>query len=81
MDTSGNSEILPRSLVLSDAPKNEFEDAAKDPPRGNLRVEFWQFLKHNKKWWLLPIIVTLLLLALIVWLSSTAAAPFIYTLF
>jgi len=43
--------------------------------------EFWDFLRHNKKWWLLPIVVVLLLVGVLVVLSSTAAAPFIYTLF
>ena len=36
---------------------------------------------HNKKWWLLPIILILLALSLLVALSSTAVAPFIYTVF
>lgn len=49
--------------------------------RGNILSEFWDFLKHNKKWWLLPILVVLLLLALIVILGGTAVAPFIYPLF
>ena len=44
-------------------------------------AEFWGFLRHNKKMWLLPLIIVLLLLAGLVMLSSTAAAPFIYTLF
>lgn len=45
-------------------------------------LEFWQFLKVNKKWWLIPIIISLLLLgALIVFAEGSAMAPFIYTLF
>ena len=44
-------------------------------------AELWDFLRHNKKWWLLPIIVVLLLLGLLVMLSGTAIAPFIYPLF
>jgi hypothetical protein len=43
-------------------------------------AEFWDFLIHNKKWWLTPIILVLLLLGLLILLSGTAAAPFIYTL-
>ena len=35
---------------------------------------------HNKKWWLTPIILTLLLIGVLVVLSGTAVAPFIYTL-
>jgi hypothetical protein len=66
---------------MSENPKTSFEDEAKKPPRSGLLFEFWQFLKQNKKWWLIPIVVTLLLLAVLIWLSGTAAAPFIYTLF
>lgn len=43
--------------------------------------EFADFLRSNKKWWLTPIILALLLVGVLVILSSTAAAPFIYTLF
>ena len=49
--------------------------------RNSLATEFWGFLKHNKKWWLLPIIIVLLIMGLIVLLSGTAIAPFIYPLF
>lgn len=49
--------------------------------RISLLGEFWDFLKHNKKWWLLPIILILLGLGVVVLLSSSAVAPFIYTLF
>jgi hypothetical protein len=45
-----------------------------------LAAEFWDFLIHNKKWWLTPIILVLLLMGVLVMLSGTAAAPFIYTL-
>ena len=49
--------------------------------RQGLASEFFDFLKHNKKWWLLPIIVVVLALGALVFLSGTGAAPFIYTLF
>jgi hypothetical protein len=39
------------------------------------------FLKTSKKWWLLPIVVVLVVFGVLVFLSGTAAAPFIYTLF
>ncbi len=67
---------------MPEAPKdtNEFKEAA-NAARTGLLVEFWDFLKHNKKWWLLPIVVMMLLVGVLVMLSSTAAAPFIYTLF
>ena len=43
--------------------------------------ELWHFLKNNKKWWLTPVVVILLLVGILVVLGSSAAAPFIYTLF
>jgi hypothetical protein len=58
---------------------SEFERAGRRG--GNLVVEFWDFLKHNKKWWLLPLLLIILAQALIVLLASTGAAPFIYPLF
>jgi hypothetical protein len=42
---------------------------------------FLAFLSSNKKWWLLPPLVVLLLLGILLSLSSTVVAPFIYTLF
>ena len=46
-----------------------------------LIAEYKDFLLHNKKWWMIPIIVALLLVGVLVILGSSAAAPFIYTLF
>ena len=60
--------------------KNDFEREAEGEQIGIL-AEFWDFLKHNKKWWLIPIIVALLLVGVLIILGSTTAAPFIYTLF
>jgi competence protein ComGC len=48
----------------------------------SLISEFWEFMKHRKKYWLLPIIIVLLLMsALIVFTESSVIAPFIYALF
>ncbi len=45
-------------------------------------AQYFEFLRHNKKWWLLPIVLLLVLLgALIVLTQTSALAPFIYTLF
>jgi hypothetical protein len=60
--------------------KHEFEQLAQQK-RTSLVGEFIEFLKHNKKWWLLPILLILLGLGLLVLLSSSAVAPFIYPLF
>ena len=49
--------------------------------RTGVLLEFWDYLIDNKKWWLLPILIVLLLFGMLVFLSSSAAAPFIYTLF
>lgn len=48
----------------------------------DLLKDLWNFMKDRKKWWLSPIIIVLLLIgALIALGSSSALAPFIYTLF
>jgi hypothetical protein len=54
---------------------------ARNERQGNVVTEFWYFLSQTKKWWLLPIVVILLAFGLLMALSGTAAAPFIYTLF
>jgi Family of unknown function (DUF5989) len=43
--------------------------------------ELVDFLLHNKAWWITPIVVVLLLVGLLIILSGTGAAPFIYPLF
>lgn len=59
---------------------NDFDREAQAPRPGLLR-EFWEFLKHNKKWWLLPILVVVLLVGAALILGGTGLAPFIYTMF
>jgi len=66
---------------MSQQPPTEFERAAARHAEVGLLREFWFFLRHNKKWWLLPILLAILLLGVLVLLSGTGAAPFIYTLF
>ncbi len=66
---------------MGEEPKNEFENLPAETPRAGILGEFWDFLKHNKKWWLLPILVALLLFGLLILLAGTGAAPFIYPLF
>ena len=65
---------------MSEQKKNDFEQLARQK-RSSLVGEFIDFLKHNKKWWLLPILIILLGMGLLVLLSSSAVAPFIYPLF
>ena len=66
---------------MSDKPISDFEKAALAQDQSNLLRDLWDFVRNNKKWWLLPILVVLLLFGVLVLLSGTAAAPFIYTLF
>ena len=60
---------------------NDFEKAARTQAETGFVGELWGFLRENKKWWLLPIFIVLLLLGLLILLSGTGLAPFIYTLF
>ncbi|MCC6419603.1 MAG: hypothetical protein IT429_15320 [Gemmataceae bacterium] len=62
-------------------PSDEFQRLAAEESGRTLVGELWYFLGQNKKWWLLPVLVVLLLFGVLFALSSSAAAPFIYTLF
>jgi Family of unknown function (DUF5989) len=67
---------------MSHRPTDDFEKASAERTQDiGIVAEFFDFLKYNKKWWLLPIVAVLFLLGLFIVLSTTAAAPFIYTLF
>ena len=67
----------------TDEPENQpaadFASHAEQAQPGIL-AEFWDFFIHNKKWWITPIIVVLLLMGLLILLSGTSVAPFIYTI-
>ena len=60
---------------------DKFEQLANSRQKSNIFTELWMFLSQTKKWWLLPIVVILIAFGVLVALSGTAAAPFIYTLF
>lgn len=66
---------------MSNEQETEFERAAARHSRSNLCSDLWYFLREQRKWWLMPIVLVLLLLGLVMVLSTTGAAPFIYTLF
>jgi hypothetical protein len=66
---------------MKEQQQSDFEKAATEPQRGGFLRELWGFLAQNKKWWLVPILIMLLILGLLVILSGTGLAPFIYTLF
>lgn len=67
-------------MTMSSPADSDFEKAAQQAPT-SLFGEFWTFLRQNKKWWLLPILLVLLLFGVLIMVSGTAIAPFIYTLF
>jgi hypothetical protein len=66
---------------MAEEPKDDLEKQARNQLRDNLFVDFLYFLAHNKKWWLVPILIIFLLLGLLMFLSTSAVAPFIYPFF
>jgi hypothetical protein len=58
----------------------DLDRAARAGGRG-MGAEIWYFLRQTRKWWLLPVIAVFVLFGILMLLSTTAAAPFIYTLF
>ncbi|HEY2415963.1 MAG TPA: DUF5989 family protein [Pirellulaceae bacterium] len=66
---------------MSDKSQNDDFNRAARGQTPSLLGEFLDFLRHNKKWWLLPILIVLLLFGVLIFLSGTGVAPFIYTLY
>jgi Family of unknown function (DUF5989) len=60
--------------------QTEFEKSGKQKDIG-LFGEFVGMMKQNKKYWLIPLVLILILFGVLIILGSSAAAPFIYTLF
>jgi hypothetical protein len=65
---------------MQDDKRTEFEKSGEQKDVG-LFGEFVAMLRQNKKYWLIPLVMVLILFAVLIILGSTAAAPFIYTLF
>lgn len=66
---------------MTDEPSSELERiAGQEKGRGVWR-DLLAFLWQNKSWWLMPVVLALALLGVMIVMSGTAAAPFIYTLF
>ena len=63
---------------MSEKKQSEFEKAAAERPRAGFVIELWGFMRENKKWWLMPLIIALLIFAVLIFLSGTGVAPFIY---
>jgi hypothetical protein len=59
----------------------DFDELARRGRKRTVVGELWAMLLERKKYWLMPVVLVLLLLGVLVFLSGTAAAPFIYTLF
>jgi hypothetical protein len=66
---------------LKKPPAADSLDELASTSQPGLAAELWDFLKHNKKWWLVPILLVLGLFGILMVLASSAAAPFIYTMF
>ena len=64
----------------TDEDKTEFEAAGEQKPLSIVQ-EFSLFITENRKWWLLPILSALALMGMLIALSATGVAPFIYSLF
>ena len=60
--------------------QNEFEQAGNEKPL-SLIEEFLVFIRENKQWWLIPILLIFGLIGILVTLSATGVAPFIYPAF
>jgi hypothetical protein len=67
-------------MSKDDRNSEKFRQEASRPQAGLLR-EFWEFLKHNKKWWLAPILIVILVIGLLVVLSGSGVGAFMYTIF
>ena len=61
--------------------RNDFEQIARSRRESTFLGELWDLMCQQRKYWLLPIVAVLLVFGLLVFLSGTAVAPFIYTLF
>lgn len=57
-----------------------FDELARES-EPSLVAELFDFLVHNKKWWLAPILIMLALFGILIALTTTSVAPFLYTLF
>lgn len=82
-DTSESSTPESNTSESAEPTKDDavsFAQAAEEEQPGLLR-EFVEFLVESKAWWLTPIIIVLLLVGLLVVLSGSQVAPFIYPIF
>ena len=71
---------MPKSQHDVASTPNTFAEQYTQPRRGVIR-ELGDFLIATRKWWLIPVFVALAIAGMLIALGSTAAAPFIYTIF
>jgi hypothetical protein len=81
IEKAQENNTAPRQPTRSAGGPTEFERSAADVRGSGLLSELFLFFRHNKKWWMAPVVLILLALGALLILSSSAVAPFIYTLF
>jgi hypothetical protein len=77
MTTNKDAETTSES---ADGKASSFANLAKEKRPGAL-AEFAEFLIHNKKWWITPILIVLFFVGLLIALTASPIAPFIYPFF
>lgn len=60
--------------------RDRFENLAGGRPP-SFAKEVWHLLSTDKRWWLAPVVIAIVVLGLLVLLTGSGVAPFIYTLF
>ena len=65
---------------MSEQKKSAFVQAG-SKAEASLFGELMAMMRQNKKYWLIPLVILLLIFGVLLVLGTTAAAPFIYTLF
>ena len=63
------------------SPSSNFERQLAGHGSGGILSDFWHLLRRTRKWWLGPLVLVMLALGVMMLLTGTAVAPFIYTLF
>jgi hypothetical protein len=67
-------------IVDDNLTKGEFENLV-NSKGSSLVQDLFAMIVKEKKWWMFPIVLSILLIAVVVVLTQSVAAPFIYTLF
>ena len=76
----GGEVASPLSQLLH-VPQFDVERIARSQRETSFLRELFALMHHQRKYWVMPILIVLLLFGLLLSLSGTAVAPFIYTLF